>query len=260
VFDANVDQKPLVPALDSSSQFVLTQIVNGKRVVRQADQALLRGLNGKSAIATITNTSPLPIPAIGQTATYAVDESSGFEIDQIVGVGPASTLKVAGTPTPTSIVLLNVDATEGAVVKGTRILPSGKRGPQGLPGVGGGGLTPVFVTQANTADITAEDGKLYICSNTSVVRIFVPATPTYTTTLRFGVASVFNGQNFSIRKASDAVIYLGASLVDGPDRGISNLDGVSGYSYIELLKVAANLWYSISPINVFVQIDSGGEN
>lgn len=123
--DVLVTQKPVVP-IDASTQFVATKEINGTREVVQIDADDLRGLDGVSAIATITNPNPAPIPAVGQTVQYAVDGSAGLDLNQIVAVGGSSTLKVVGTPTPTSIALENIDATPGATLTGARIFPIAK--------------------------------------------------------------------------------------------------------------------------------------
>lgn len=134
--DANVTLKPVV-AIDSTTNFVATREINGQREVVQVDADDLRGLDGISAIATITNTTPSAIPAAGQNVTYNVGSSAGFVVDQIVAVGSASTLKVIGTPTATSIVLENIDATPGAVTTGAKIIPAGRRGASGTNGTNG---------------------------------------------------------------------------------------------------------------------------
>lgn len=132
--------------------------------------------------------------------------------------------------------------------------------PQPSPGGGGGGLTPIYVTETDTSDITAQDGKLYICSNSTQVRIFAPATEIYTQPLRFAVSSITadpNAQIFSVRSPNDAQIYILTSQLNSSDRGIVNLQGVNGYSYCEFIKVSANLWYATIAINVNVQLDAG---
>ena len=124
--DTKLPLKPLVP-IDATTQFTATAEINGKRSVVQIAADDLRGLDGVSAIATITNPTPDPIPAVGQNVTYAVT-ASGLETNQIVSVGGVGTLKVLGTPTALSIVLQNVDATPGPVVTGAKIAPSGSKG------------------------------------------------------------------------------------------------------------------------------------
>jgi hypothetical protein len=124
--DEQLTSKPVVP-IDATTQFTATAIISGVRKVVQIAQSDLKGLDGKSAIATITNTTPAPIPAVGQQVQYAVTES-GLEVNQIVSVGGVGTLKVLGNPTTTSIVLENIDATPGAVVTGAKIFPSGPGG------------------------------------------------------------------------------------------------------------------------------------
>lgn len=123
--------------------------------------------------------------------------------------------------------------------------------------VGGGGLTPVLKPQ-DSADFTAENGKLYICSGTTSTKISCPVGGNVGD--RFGAASIVNGLNFSIRSPSDATVYQGANQLLSTDtnKGIVNLSGGNGYSYIELIKVAADLWYATIQIRVDVQFDSGG--
>lgn len=153
-----LDQKPTVATLDATTLVAVTQVVAGARRVRQASADLFKGLDGKSSIATITNPSPLAIPAVGQTVTYAVDSSNGFSINQIVGVGAAATLKVVGTPTTTSIALENIDATPGVVASGAKITPSGARGPTGAtgtPGAPGAAGVNAFTTVTNQFTIPA---------------------------------------------------------------------------------------------------------
>jgi hypothetical protein len=108
---------------------------------------VLISVDGKSAIATITDATPAPIPAVGLQATYGVDSSAGMVIGQIVGIGAASTLSVVATPTTSSITVQNVNAAVGPVATGAKIAPAGKKGDPGLnstvPGPAG---APAFTT------------------------------------------------------------------------------------------------------------------
>jgi hypothetical protein len=124
--DENATLKPVV-AIDATTQFLASKEIGGVRKLIQIAQSDLRGLDGKSAIATITNATPAPIPAVGQQVQYAVTESA-LEAPQLVSVGGVGTLKVLGNPTLTSIVLENIDATPGAVTTGAKIASTGNKG------------------------------------------------------------------------------------------------------------------------------------
>jgi hypothetical protein len=105
---------------------------------------VLISVDGKSAIATITDATPAPIPAVGLQATYGVDSSAGMVVGQIIGIGAASTLLVVATPTAASITVQNVDAAVGSVATGAKIAPAGKRGLDStVPGPPG---PPAFTT------------------------------------------------------------------------------------------------------------------
>lgn len=138
--DVTLTQKPVVP-IDPTTQFTATKVVNNERIVVQIDADDLRGLDGVSAIASITDVTPAPIPALGQAVQYGVDGSAGLVVGQVVAIGAAASLTVLGMPTPTSIVLENVDATPGAVATGAKIVPSGRPGINGanstVPGPAG---------------------------------------------------------------------------------------------------------------------------
>lgn len=161
-----LDQKPTITTLDATTLVAVTTEISGVRRVRQAPTALFKGLDGKSAIAIITDTTPAAIPAIGQDVQYTVDSSSGLAVDQIVAVGAASTLKVVSTPTPASIILRNVDAPLGSVATGTKIVPSAKNGAPGanstVPGPPGANafttVTNQFSIPAFNTDVTVVVG------------------------------------------------------------------------------------------------------
>jgi hypothetical protein len=105
---------------------------------------VLISVDGKSAIATITDATPAPIPAVGSQATYGVDSSAGMVVGQIIGIGAASTLSVVATSTTTSITVQNVDAAVGPVATGAKIAAAGKRGfDSTVPGPPG---PPAFTT------------------------------------------------------------------------------------------------------------------
>lgn len=160
--DKSLHQLPTAQTLDDSAVMAGEQLVNGEWKTLGFPKALLKGLDGVSSIATITNTTPGAIPAVGQNVTYEVSSSAGFIADQIVSVGAAATLKVVGTPTPTTIILQNVNATPGAVAAASKILPSGEKGSSGA-----NGNTISFGTTAPSGTGNLND--MYINSNTGAV-------------------------------------------------------------------------------------------
>ena len=183
-----LSDKPTITTLDATTLVTVTTEISGVRRVRQAPTALFKGLDGKSAIATITNTNPANIPAVGQQVQYAVDSSTGFVIDQLVAIGAVSNLKVVNLPTATSILLENVDATAGAVAAGAKIVPSATKGTPGTPGAAGANAFTTVTTQFTIPAV-----------NTSVA-----ATVGSTAFMSDGMALQISGQFFRVASITNA--------------------------------------------------------
>ncbi len=168
---------------------------------------VLISVDGKSSIATITNATPPAIPAIGQQVTYTVDSSAGFVLDQLVAIGAASTLKVVGTPTATSILLENIDATPGAVAVGAKISPTGSRGANAFTTV-----TTQFTIPAFNAQVAATVGSTAFMSVDMALQIsgkfFRVASITNATTV--SLVNSVAGQTGTIA-ATSRVVVAGAT-------------------------------------------------
>jgi hypothetical protein len=233
--DVNVTLKPVV-AIDATTQFPATKMVNGVRTVVQIAQSDLKGLDGKSSIAVIGGTPPA-IPSVGVQVQYTVDSSAGFIVDQIVSVGSAATLKVVSIPATTSIVLENADAPVGPVAVGTKILPSGKRGLAGANGLdstvpgpaGANAFTTVitgFTIPAYNAQVTVTVGSTtFMAVDQSLqisgkfFRVFTAPTNATTVVLTNSVL----GQSGIIAQFAKIAVAGEAGPAGSPGSGVSGL-------------------------------------
>jgi hypothetical protein len=186
---------------------------------------VLTSVDGKSAIATITNATPAAIPAVGQQVNYNVDSSAGNVVDQIVAIGSAATLRVAGIPNATSLLLENIDAPPGPVAAGTKILPSARRGIPGTPSTttGPAGISAVatvdtfFTIPAFNASVNATLSSTAFLSVDMMLQISgkffkVGAAPTNATTV--SLINAVDGQTGTIA-AGSKVVPSGASGLEG---------------------------------------------
>jgi hypothetical protein len=200
----------------------------------------LISVDGKSAIATITDATPAAIPAVGAQATYGVDSSAGMVIGQIIGIGAASTLSVSAIPTTASITVQNIDAVVGPVATGAKIAAAGKKGTPGLdstvPGPAGANafttVTTQFTIPAFNAQVTAAVGSTAFMSAGMALQIGgvffrVAAAPTNTTTV--SLTNSVNGQTGTIA-ATSKVVVSGEAGPAGP----SGASGVNGLQYAYL--------------------------
>jgi hypothetical protein len=203
---------------------------------------VLISVDGKSAISTITDATPAPIPAVGAQATYGVDSSAGMVVGQIIGIGSASTLSVVSTPTGASITVQNVDAAVGPVATGAKIAAAGKKGANGLdstvPGPAGANafttVTNAFTIPAFNAQVTATVGSTAFMSVGMALQIGgvffkVAAAPTNATTV--SLTNSVAGQSGTIAATSKVVASgeAGPSGTPGSSSG-----GVSGLQYTNL--------------------------
>jgi hypothetical protein len=186
---------------------------------------VLISVDGKSAIATITNATPAAIPAVGQQVTYAVDSSTGFTVNQIVAVGAAAALKVVGVPAATSIVLENVDATAGAVATGAKIAPTGKNGL-----LGAAAYTTVaaqFNIPALNAQVVATVGSTAFMSADMILQISGRV---------FKVFSVVSSTSVSLTNyisGQSGTIAAAAVVVPSGEPGIPGTAGSGGASGLQ---------------------------
>jgi hypothetical protein len=203
---------------------------------------VLISTDGKSSIATITDTAPAAIPAVGAQVTYGVDSSAGLVVGQIVGVGGASTLTVAAIPTTVSITLLNVDAAVGAVTTGVKIAPAGKMGLPGadstVPGPAGANafttVTTGFTIPAYNAQVTVAVGSTnFMAVDQSLqisgkfFRVFVAPTNATTVVLTNSV----QGQTGTIAQFARIAVAGETGPAGAPGTSGS---GVSGLQYTNL--------------------------
>jgi hypothetical protein len=203
---------------------------------------VLISVDGKSAIATITDATPAAIPAIGSQATYGVDSSAGMVVGQIIGIGAASTLSVVSTPTTASITVQNVNAAVGPVVTGAKIAPAGKKGDPGLNSTVAGPagenafttVTTAFTIPAFNAQVSATVGSTAFMSVGMALQIGgvffkVAAAPTNATTV--SLTNSVAGQSGTIAATSKVVVSGEAGPAGTP--GTSG-GGVSGLQYTNL--------------------------
>jgi hypothetical protein len=203
---------------------------------------VLISVDGKSAISTITDATPAPIPAVGAQATYGVDSSAGMVVGQIIGIGAASTLSVVSTPTGTSVTVQNVDAVVGPVVTGAKIAAAGRKGDPGLnstvPGPAGSNafttVTNSFTIPAFNAQVTATVGSTAFMSVGMALQISgmffkVAAAPTNATTV--SLTNSVAGQTGTIAALARVVVSGEAGPAGTP--GTSS-GGVGGLQYTNL--------------------------
>jgi hypothetical protein len=203
---------------------------------------VLISVDGKSAIATITDATPAPIPAVGAQATYGVDSSAGMVVGQIIGIGAAATLSVFDTPTTSSITVQNVNAAVGPVATGAKIAPAGKKGDPGLNSTVAGPagenafttVTTSFTIPAFNAQVSATVGSTAFMSVGMALQISgmffkVAAAPTNATTV--SLTNSVAGQTGTIAATSKIVVSGEAGPAGTP--GTSS-GGVSGLQYTNL--------------------------
>jgi hypothetical protein len=200
----------------------------------------LISVDGKSAIAVITDATPAAIPAVGLQATYGVDSSAGMVVGQIIGIDAASTLSVFSIPTTASVTVQNIDAVVGPVATGAKIAAAGKKGTPGLdstvPGPAGTNafttVTTQFTIPAFNAQVTATVGSTAFMSVGMALQIGgvffkVAAAPTNATTV--SLTNSVAGQTGTIAATSKVV----ASGEAGPT-GAPGASGVNGLQYTYL--------------------------
>ena len=115
------------------------------------------GTNGISAIATTTGTPPA-IPAVGSSADYVVNSTTGLVNGQYYGFGSLTgTLLITAIPSATTVTLQNVDATAGATVAaGIKLGPVGKT-VSVVTGGGASGIQYYYNTTPGSGVVTAAD-------------------------------------------------------------------------------------------------------
>jgi hypothetical protein len=222
------------------------------------------GINGISSIATITNTSPANIPAIGLTVSYTVDSTQGFIVGQFITVGANSSLSIS-TLTTNSLSLLNIDATPGQVNPGTKIFLSGRNGVNGINGISSvaiiTGNPPNIPNYNATADYTFEStaglliGHYYGFENTSgvllitakngntitVKNISVTPTTVIATGIKLAPVGRTGASSFAITTNSSNTIVPNIGLNFSlnfedtspfPNQGAISIDGIVGVAIV----------------------------